>query len=249
MDSLKCLSKECINLLHKNKLLQPLIKSELKSSILLEVDIDKDLEISAINELKSKFKITNESELDNFLIQNDLDNQTFNDLALFPLRTQKYSSDRFSGKSEARFLERKNQLDRVIYSLIRVSNLNLSRELYFKITEKEADFGEIASVYSEGFEKATRGIVGPVSMMHAHPSLAESLRLNKPGEVSFPFKVNNKFLITRVESFETAKLDNSMKEKMCEELFEEWLNSESISILNELITQIKPEVVSTGEIS
>ena len=249
MDSLKCLNNECINLLHNNKLLQPLIKSELKSSLLSEVQIEKEFEISAINEFKSKFKITNETELEDFLVQNDLDHKQFNDLALFPLRTKKYSTDTFGNKSEARFLERKDNYDMVIYSMIRVGNLHLCRELFFKVSEKEADFGEIASRYSEGFEKTTRGIIGPHAIAQAHPSLRQRLRKSKIGEVSKPFQVNNNFLITRVESFETAKLDNSMKEKMCEELFDEWLNSESIKILKGLISQIKPSSQSKGELS
>ena len=89
MDSLKCLSAECVNLLHKNQVLLPLIRSELKASLLSEVQIDKETETKALQECKSKFKITNESELDNFLDQNNLDYQKFVFLALFPLREKK----------------------------------------------------------------------------------------------------------------------------------------------------------------
>ncbi len=237
MDSLNCLSAECVNLLHKNRLLQPLIKSELKSSLLSSVQIDRDTENTAINDLKSKFKITSESELEKFLISNRLDLKAFNDLALEKFRFKKYLSNNFSSKSEARFLERKNQLDIVIYSLIRVSQWSLCRELYLKILENEADFDEIASKYSEGPEKQTRGIVGPMTLEKAHPTLAEHLRTSKIGEVSQPITVYNSHLITRVESYEPAKLDNYMKDKMCEELFESWLNSKSLSILKELINQ------------
>ena len=249
MDSLKCLSAECVNLLHKNRLLQPLIKSELKNSLLLEIQIDKETETKAIQGLKSKFKITNESELDQFLVKNGLDTQNFYDLALFPLRVKKYSSEKFGKQSEARFLERKNHLDIVVYSLLRVSNLNLSKELYLKIYEKEVDFGEIASLYSEGIEKKTRGIVGPVPLETAHPSLAEHLRTSKIGEVSEPIRIDKFYLITRVESYEPVQLDNYMKDKMSEELFELWLNEKSVSILNELITPLKSNNESSGVIS
>ena len=104
MDSLKCLSTESVNLLHKNRLLQPLIKSEFKSSILSKVEIDKEIENAAISELKSKFQITNETELENFLISNRLDLKDFNNLALEKLRLKKYFSEKFSNKSEAKFL-------------------------------------------------------------------------------------------------------------------------------------------------
>jgi len=249
MDSLKCLSAECVNLLHKNRVLQPLIKSELKNSLLSQIQIDKETESKVIQELKIKFKITNESDLDKFLTKNGLDKQDFFDLALLPIRLKKYSSEKFANKSEARFLERKNQLDIVIYSLLRISNTNLCRELYLRIREKEVDFGEIASQYSEGIEKKTRGIVGPIPLEKAHPFLAEHLRTSKIGEVSQPFQLDNYYLITRLESYDPVQLDSYMKDKMCEELFELWLNQKSISILNELITPLKSNIQSSGEIS
>ena len=249
MDSLKCLSAECVNLLHKNRLLQTLIKQELKNSLLSEIQIDKETESKAIQDLKIKFKITNETDLDKFLIKNGLDNQDFLDLALFPLRVKKYSTENFQKKSEARFLERKNQLDIVIYSLLRISDTNLCRELYLKINEKEVDFGEIASQYSEGIEKKTRGIVGPIPLEKTHPFLAEHLRTSKIGEVSQPFKLDSYYLVTRLESYDPVQLDSYMKNKMCEELFELWLNQKSISILNELITPLKTNIKSSGEIS
>ena len=249
MDSLKCLNNECINLLHKYRLLERLIKSELKRSVLSEVKIDQEIENKAINELKSKFKITNESELEKFLDGNHLDQKDFNHLALKELRTKKYTSNKFANKSESRFLERKNQLDIVIYSLIRVSDLSLCRELYLKVYEKEVGFGEIASKYSEGIERRTRGIVGPISLEKAHPVLAEHLRVSKIGEVSQPIKVNNSYLITRVESYEPAQLDSFMQDKMCEELFEGWLDSQSLSILKELITKAKSNKEASGKIS
>ena len=237
MDSLKCLSAECVNLLHRNGLLKPLIKSEFKNSILSEVEIDIETEKKAISEFKSKFKITNESELDKFLISNSLNIKEFNDLACGELRKKKYFTNKFAKKSEARFLERKNQLDVVTYSLIRNSNWGLCRELYLKILEKEADFGELATKYSEGIENQSRGIIGPMSLEKAHPMLAEHLRTSAIGEVRDPLRINDSFLITRVESYEPAKLDNYMKDKMCEELFESWLNSQSLSILKELINK------------
>ena len=168
---------------------------------------------------------------------------------MIPLRLKKYYSENFSNKSEARFLERKTQLDIVIYSLIRVSNSNLCRELYLKIYEKEVDFGEVASEYSEGIEKKTRGIVGPVPLEKTHPFLAEHLRTSKIGELSQPIRLNNYSLITRVESYDPAQLDSYMKDKMCEELFELWLNEKSVSLLNELITPLKSNNESSGVIS
>ena len=88
---------------------------------------------------------------------------------LGPMRQQKFSQREFGAKAEARFLERKTQLDRVVYSLLRLRDPGLARELYLRIDSGEANFADLAAQYAEGPEQATRGIVGPAPLTQAHP--------------------------------------------------------------------------------
>ena len=78
--------------------------------------------------------------------------------------------ERFAAKAEARFLERKNELDQVVYSLLRLENSFLARELYLQIESGESNFADLAKRYAEGPERNTNGIVGPVSLTQAHPA-------------------------------------------------------------------------------
>ena len=80
-------------------------------------------------------------------------------------------------------------------------------------------------MYSEGIENKTRGIIGPCPLEKAHPILAEQLRNSKPGKVQPPLEIDSSYIITRVESYEPAKLDESMREKMADELFNIWAES------------------------
>ena len=89
--------------------------------------------------------------------------------------------ERFAAKAEARFLERKNELDQVVYSLLRLENSFLARELYLQIESGESNFADLAKRYAEGPERNTNGIVGPVSLTQAHPVLVEKLRVAQPG--------------------------------------------------------------------
>ena len=181
------------------------------------------------------------------MLDKKLDRATFTDIATSNIRIKDHCLKEFGSKAEARFLERKNQLDLVTYSLLRVSNLRKLRELFLRIQEKEVEFGELASIHSEGMEKQTRGIIGPIPLDKAHPVLAEQLRTSKIGEVSQPFKVDKYYLVIRVESYKPVQLDNLMREKMSEELFEEWLNSKSQIIFDELITKLKLKNESLGD--
>ena len=95
--------------------------------------------------------------------------------------------ERFAAKAEARFLERKNELDQVVYSLLRLENSFLARELYLQIESGESNFADLAKRYAEGPERNTNGIVGPVSLTQAHPVLVEKLRVAQPGFCWNPF--------------------------------------------------------------
>lgn len=129
-------------------------------------------------------------------------------------------------KAEARFLERKAQLDRVVYSLLRIADPGLARELYLQIEEGESDFAELAAAHAEGPERATRGVVGPVPLLQAHPRLAERLRTATPGVLMEPFQIENWWLVVRLESYTPATLDGPTLEQMARELFEDWLDQE-----------------------
>ena len=80
----------------------------------------------------------------------------------YGIRRRSFMRERFAPKAEARFLERKNELDQVVYSLLRLENSFLARELYLQIESGESNFADLAKRYAEGPERNTNGIVGPV---------------------------------------------------------------------------------------
>ena len=121
----------------------------------------------------------------------------------------------------------------------RCSDRFKAEEIYLRLVEKEEDFGTLSALYSEGIENKTRGVIGPLPIGKAHPKLAEVLRTSAKGEVQAPFLIDNSFLVVRVESFDAAKLDNTMREKMAEELFYEWRKSEAKKLGLSLVNQLK----------
>ncbi|MFN9623860.1 MAG: peptidylprolyl isomerase [Cyanobacteriota bacterium] len=146
--------------------------------------------------------------------------------AELPLRIRHHCHAHFLHRAEQRFLSRKQQLDSVIYSLLRVRGEALAHELYLRISEGEADFAELATTYAEGPEQATRGVVGPVPLLQAHPTLANVLRTSQPGELRPPFSIEHWWLVVRLESLQTATFDDAMQNRMTHELFEEWVEED-----------------------
>lgn len=144
-----------------------------------------------------------------------------------PARLRQHAHAQYGHKAEARFLSRKSQLDRVVYSLLRVRDGLLARELYFRIGAGEASFADLAARFAEGPEKATNGIVGPVPLTQAHPLLAEKLRIATPGVLMEPFPLAEWWLVVRLERYTPAVFDDAMAEQMASELFDEWVQQET----------------------
>lgn len=158
---------------------------------------------------------------------------------LLPVRIKRYCAKNFGMKAEARFLAQKQQLDKVVYSLLRVKDGSLARELYLRISGREATFAEVARSHSQGPERDTCGIVGPVALTQSHPLLAERLRTSDPGETMPPFLVGEWWLVARVEKRLPACFDTGMAEKMNRENFEEWLSQVSADTMQDVLSRIQ----------
>ena len=243
MESLKCLNQDIISLLQRNSLLRPLIKEELIKTELRKISLEKGLEKETITNFLKNLGVNDETKYQEWLAKNKLTKSDIEELALQGVKLKVYCKENFGHKTETRFLERKNKLDVVIYSLIRTKDIFKAQELYLRIIENEADFGDLASTYSEGIEKKSRGIIGPVTVEKAHPIMQEILRTSQPGKTNAPVQVEDSFVVVRVESYDPAKLNDYMKEKMGEELFNGWIESKVNDLNNFYLeqTQITPK--------
>ena len=155
------------------------------------------------------------------------------------IRRRSFMRERFAPKAEARFLERKNELDQVVYSLLRLENSYLARELYLQIESGESNFADLAKRYAEGPERNTNGIVGPVSLTQAHPTLVEKLRVAQPGVLLEPFRISEWWLVVRLERYSPATFTDEVSDQMCQEMFDAWIDEETTAILSQLASETK----------
>ncbi len=140
------------------------------------------------------------------------------------VRIGKWKKALFEPEAAEHFERRKPALDRVVYSLLRVKEAGLARELWFRIKEGEASFADLAPDYASGNEVYTAGIVGPVTFGAMHPALAGVLKSARAGELLKPFAVAEWFLVARVDHHLPAEFDEAMKHQMIEELAAHWLD-------------------------
>ena len=112
------------------------------------------------------------------------------------------------------FLKRKPELDQVTYSLLRLRNGELASELYLQIKEGEASFADLATEFSDGQEKQTGGLLGPMPLTQPHPGLAKLLQVSQPGQLWPPKLLEGWWVIVRLEQLHGAILDQTMQERL-----------------------------------
>ncbi|MEY4297034.1 MAG: hypothetical protein RLZZ423_213 [Cyanobacteriota bacterium] len=152
---------------------------------------------------------------------------SFDDLracATLQERLRRWREWRFGAEAEIRFLERKPDLDRVTYSLLRLSDGDLAQELHLRLKDDGADFATLVDAFAEGSEKATHGLIGPVAVSAGHPELSRRLRVGLPGQLWPPFELAGNWLLIRLEQRLPVQLDPPMCSRMIQELFDLWVN-------------------------
>ena len=220
------LSQPLWSLLARHQLLLPLLRQSVIADAVAGATLTEEEQQHAKKGWLQQKAIQSPEQLASHLANHGMTEEDALWQAELPLRIRHHSHDQFMHRAEQRFLSRKQQLDTVIYSLLRVRGEALAHELYLRIAEGEADFAELAASYAEGPEQATRGVVGPVPLLQAHPILANVLRTSQPGDLQPPLAIEQWWLVVRLESLQPASFDDNMQNRMTHELFEEWVEEE-----------------------
>lgn len=149
----------------------------------------------------------------------------FEAMATRSLRIEKFKQATWGHRLESHFLQRKQEFDRVIYSLLRTKDQDVAQELFFRISEDEQSFAELAQQYSEGAEAETGGLIGPVELGTLHTKLAELLHASQIGHAQ-PFGLGEWCMIIRLEKRIPAQFDDQMRDRLLQEKFDAWLQEQ-----------------------
>lgn len=152
------------------------------------------------------------------------------------LRLQKLFELRYSGRLEPYFLERRADLEQVVYGVIRLDSQGIAEEFYLRLLEGEAEFGLLAKEFSLGEERYTRGLVGPMPITQPHPTIRQALARLSIGELHEPIRLDRWVLLIQLEHRIPAKLDEPTRQKLLQEIFEQELQ-ESVAGQLALLTE------------
>jgi parvulin-like peptidyl-prolyl isomerase len=219
-------AEDILPLLGKYQMLPQLMREIIIDQAVAEIDCTEEESQQALATFCQQNRISNENELQAYQRFHGLTSEQFQELAVRGLKLEKYKHLTWENKLESYFLKRKQDLDRVIYSLIRTKDSAIAQELYFRIQEEEQSFADLAREYSAGSEAQTGGLIGPVEIVTPHPVLTEIMRRSQPGQLSAPSRAGEWIVILRLEKYIPAQLDEAMRKRLLNELFTTWLQTE-----------------------
>jgi len=191
-----------------------------------DIDLSEEERKSAVAQTEAQYQISSPEAREAWLESQGLSQEQFEEIVVRPFELEKFKQGTWSSKVESYFLTRKSYLDQVVYSLIRTKDLGLAQEIYFRIQEGEQNFSELAKQYSQGPEANTGGVLGPVPIRQPHPLIGQLLSVSQPGQLWQPRALAEWFVIVRLEKFMPAQLDDAMRRRLIDEMFETWLSEQ-----------------------
>ena len=210
---------EVLNLVRRLQLEPTFIRRHLEEKIVELVPI----EPSWLDDKKDAF--LDGRSLEDFLDEREWDLADLDLHLLRPEALRRFAHQRFSPGLEERFLASKGSRDLIIYSLLRVKDYALARELWIRLEEDETTFAEMAREFGEGPEADRQGVIGPIPIGSLQPPiLQEILRGLKAGEMSSPIGLGEWHVLLRLEKLMPARLDPAVRDQMIQDELDHFLD-------------------------
>jgi parvulin-like peptidyl-prolyl isomerase len=222
----KITSGEIISLLKQYGIMPQFMREVLIDCAIADIALTTEETLKACQQFYQQQQLTSDTGLETWLISRGLSREQLDHIITRNTKLEYFKQGNWENKLESYFLQRKAKLDRVIYSLIRVKDIGIAQELYFRIQEGEQSFSELATKYSLGSEAETGGLLGPIELSVPHPDLAKMLAASQPGKLLPPTRLGEWIAIVRLEKLLSSQLNESMRQRLLNELFENWIQTQ-----------------------
>lgn len=218
--------EEVVPLLIKYRMLPQFFREVLIERAISKVNCTPEETTLAPEHFAKKYQLNTEAILQSWLEYYGMTSEQLVDLAVRELKVEKFKYATWESKLESHFLTHKSKLDKVIYSLLRTPNQEIATELYFRLEAGEQSFAELAHEYSTGPEAQTGGLIGPVELSKLNPKIAKILSISQPGQLQLPIQLGEWFVILRLEKFISAVLNDTVRQQLIDNLWENWLQEQ-----------------------
>lgn len=217
---------ELFSLLRRYQLLPQLQRDLIIDGAIAHIQLTATAEQEAYHQFNDRYQLFANEDRQAFGARKGLLPEDLDFLIVRQAKIEIFKREKWGHQLGSYFLQQKEQLDRVIYSMIRTQDEFLAQELYFRLHNNEDTFANLAKQYSMGPEAKLGGLVGPVVLDKLNGELAHILSISQPGQLWPVSQLGNYFIILRFEEQVPVEYDDAMEQRLLNECFETWLTEQ-----------------------
>ena len=193
---------------------------------------DRELQQTA-DDFRVKHNLLTTADTIQWLEENNLDLDDFETIIYQELLGTNLAKHLFDNQVEAYFYE--HQIDyqqTIIYEII-LDNYDLAIELFFGIQEGEFSFWDIAHQYIQDQElRRCGGYQGILQRTELKPEISAAVFAAKAPQILKPISIEKSTHLIFVEEIIQPELDKKIREKIRQQLYQQWLNQETTKMIN-----------------
>lgn len=195
-----------------------------------------------ILELRMQQGLTTIDKFQTWLASQGLTYHDFREKMKFLIQIETCQTNITEPQLESYFLEQQKNLEKLVLSRIVVDNSQVAQDLKDKLEKGSVDFPQLAKEYSIVDDAVIGGALGSVSRGDLPKEIALSLENCTAGQIIGPLVIETRYCLLKVEEIIPAQLDNSLKQALQIELFNQWLKNRIQSAnLQVLLSENKPQ--------
>ena len=241
--TLSALDATTLDQLRRHGLLRSFLSGLVKQELLKDVVLEPDAQSRAMQGYRQRHNLATPEQVQAHRNSHGFSVDDLQWHAHLPERIRRASLERFREKAELHYLTRKEQFDQVTYSQLSAPNQFLAQELFLRLNEGEANFGELAAMLRKGGNPKGQGQFGPMALANVPKPLAKPLHSCSAGTLLEPIQVQSAWLVVRLEQLKPSQFDPAMEQRMCVELFQQEVDR----IVNERLgTLISSDAIAPG---
>ena len=210
---------------------QPFLREFVGQYVLIqEMNQRDDLEIEsselmqAILDFRIQQKLNEQTEFEDWLKRENLDNRTFQQRILLELKVKKLKEKLTSETLHSYFEANQYALEEVQLSCLIVSDQDLAQQVYNRIGNGNSHFPQLANSYSkEGGTQSVRHVDRRIRRRSLSPELRDWVEAATIGDQFGPIEAGENWGIFRLESITPAELDDRLQQQLEAQLFGQWL--------------------------
>ena len=157
-------------------------------------------------------------------------------------KVEKFREQTFVKLLPEYFRSRKGELDRVLLEIVHFQHESVAEEALFRCRGGEQSLEVAANelAYRDG-EDSTVKRVGPIGLGRLNSSLASLVIGSKEGTILGPKKLGHFYTLVRVIEFKEASLDARTRQRLLEELLNQWVEQQIAAMTGRVPKAMKEE--------